>query len=197
MRCVSPGAASLNSPIVRSKSRVPSVIYGLGSGLCFCCFVFVDQSADGRVVQIEMSRDFNLAVAVLVNRIGDQLIALGSPFYGLVKEPFQSRSSEKPLLLGDLFDHVFPNHMIGKGFGKAFGPQNALSLYIFPDRWRICRFSDIFPVLLLRKTSLRRKMVQDLVRLKPIWDRSLSYRCSITAPLPFSRILYGLSPYRI
>jgi hypothetical protein len=84
----------------------------LWSGLYLCCFVILNQSADGRVVQIEMSRDFNLAVAMLVNRIGDQLIALGSLFSGLIKEPFQSRSSEKPLLLGDLFDCVFAGHMI-------------------------------------------------------------------------------------
>ena len=132
----------------------------MGSGLYFCCFVILNQSADRRVVQIEMSRDFNLAVAMLVNRVGDQLIALGSRFSGLIKEPFQSRSSEKPLLLGDLFDRVFAGYMICERFGKSFGPQNALSLNIFPDRRRICRFSDIFPVLLLGQASLRPEMAQ-------------------------------------
>jgi len=34
-------------------------------------------------MQIEMSCDFNLAVAMPVNRVGDQLIALGFLFSGL------------------------------------------------------------------------------------------------------------------
>jgi hypothetical protein len=88
------------------------VVWCFGVRSLLLLYGVLDQSADGRVVQVEMSGDFNLAVAMLVNRVGDQLIALGCLFSGFIKEPFQSRSSEKPLLLGNLFDRVFAGYMI-------------------------------------------------------------------------------------
>ena len=83
-----------------------------GSGLYFCCLAVLDQSADRRVVQVEISGDFNLAVSIPVNRIDDTLIAFGFFLCGLIKELLQTRSSEKPLLLRDLFDRAFAGYMI-------------------------------------------------------------------------------------
>jgi hypothetical protein len=143
-------------------SKLSSILFQagmrVGSGLYLCCSVILNQSADGRVVEIKMLADFNLSVPMMVNRVCDQLIALGFLLCGLIKELLQSRSSEKPLLLWDFFDHVFAGHMIRQGFGKPFGAENALSLKIFPDYRCAYRFSDIFPVFLLGEAWLGPKV---------------------------------------